>query len=310
MRSYINPLLFFSGICGLFAVFFLGINAISWLLPPNMPPIASFLLFLFTVLLFLLLCCQINVYYLVFVEKEFQDNPEIRYLFLAAMLLTIVMMYLAAHHWLIRSPLYYMLYTANLFFLANLVGVWIIRPLKREAELIMICLVMALADLFSIIRGPTRHVVESIQTYYQSDMEGPPPISDFLLIKMPVVGLDHLNPLFGVSDWIIIVFLSAAAAHFHINDNMAGKSIFTMVSGRKPVFYFPVAVGGLLAALFAASILNLFIPALPLVALSFTAFLLLRYPAARQLKPSDWRIMGLFSGAMLALLVIASVLAG
>jgi hypothetical protein len=211
-------------------------------------------------------------------------------------------MYAAARIWGIGTPVFYTFYTANLLVFANLLGVWIVTPLKREAELVIVCLAMALADLFSYIRGPTRQFVISLQAYYESGQLGPPPASDFLLIKVPLPGLPHLQPLFGVSDWIIIVFLSAAAAKFRINDNLAGKSLAVMRDNQRPSLYFPVAAAGLLLAISAAVFLDRFVPVLPVIAVLFVFFLLMRRPAARQLTRADWRLMGIFSAVMLALL--------
>jgi len=159
-----------------------------------------------------------------------------------------------------------------------------------------------------MLRGPTREIVEVVKAYYQGDMAGPPPAADFLLVKIPAFGLDHLQPLFGVSDWIIIVFLSAAAARFRINDNLVGRGAFEMIEAGRVLFYFPLAGAGLAAALFAAMLLNRFVPALPVIAGMFICFLLIRYPAARQLKRSDWRVLGVFCGVMLALLLLALIM--
>lgn len=307
---HINPLLVLFGIYGVWLSASWIVYTASQLWPQGtlLHPTVSLLIFLATAFLFVLLCCQINMRYLVFVEREFRRKPAIRYACLLTVLIAAGVMALATRYWPINTPVFYMLYTANLIVFANLLGAWIVKPLRREPELIIVCVVMALADLFSIIRGPTRQFVESIRTYYQSDLTGPPPASDFLLIKIPVPGFAHLQPLFGVSDWIIIVFLSAAAAHFKINDNLVGKGAFTMVADRRPSLYFPLAAAGLLAALFAAGILNRFIPALPVIAFLFAAVTLIRYPAARQLKPSDWRLIIIFSGAMLTLLALLLLL--
>lgn len=308
--KHIRPLLALCGIYGVWVSLSWIAYGVSGLWPQSMPlqSGAALPLFLSTALFFVLLCCQINTFYMLYVEKAFQHKPEIRYVCLLVVVMISGFMILAAHRWSIRTPVFYMLYTVNLIVFANLLGAWMIKPLKREAELIIVCVVMALADLFSVIRGPTRHIVDSIQTYYQSDMTGPPPISDFLLIKIPVRGLDHLQPLFGVSDWIIIVFLTAAAARFRINDNLTGKGLFTMIADNRPSLYFPIAGAGLVAAIFTAGILNLFLPALPVIAVLFASILLIRYPAARRLKPSDWRLITVFSGVMLTLLVMTLIM--
>lgn len=306
-RKTIKGLSFLAGMYGAWVAVSFAVYGISRLLPQDImvDPRLSSLLFSAAALFFLVVGFQLNSIYLVFAESVFKDRLKARLLCLAAVVAAAGLMFLAARHWLIVSPFFYMIYTANLIVFANLLGVWIITPLKREAEIIMVCVVMAIADLFSMLRGPTREIVEVVKAYYQGDMAGPPPAADFLLVKIPAFGLDHLQPLFGVSDWIIIVFLSAAAARFRINDNLAGRGPFEMIEAGRVSFYFPLAGAGLAAALFAAMLLNRFVPALPVIAACFAVFVLIRYPAARQLRRSDWLVLGVFCGIMLALLLLA-----
>ncbi len=249
---------------------------------------------------FVLLGCLLNTLFLVYADPWFHRHPGIRGGCLLFSLAAAGLMYLLAQHWLIKTPLFYMVYTANLLVLANLLGSWLVSPLQRQAELVLVCLVMA--DLFSIIRGPTHSFIKTIQVYYESGLAGPPPGADFLLVKIPLPGLNHLQPLFGVSDWIIIVFLSGAAAKFHINDNLAGKGLAAMTADRRAGVYVPVAAVALLIAIFAAGLLNRFIPALPVIAVLFVAFILFRYSSARQLLWSDWLLMIAFTAVMLSLL--------
>lgn len=251
---------------------------------------------------FVLLGCLLNTLFLVYADPWFHRHPGIRGGCLLFSLAAAGLMYLLAQHWLIKTPLFYMVYTANLLVLANLLGSWLVSPLQRQAELVLVCLVMTLADLFSIIRGPTHSFIKTIQVYYESGLAGPPPGADFLLVKIPLPGLNHLQPLFGVSDWIILVFLSGAAAKFHINDNLAGKGLAAMTADRRAGVYVPVAAVALLIAIFAAGLLNRFIPALPVIAVLFVAFILFRYSSARQLLWSDWLLMIAFTAVMLSLL--------
>ncbi len=280
---------------------------VSWLLYeiPRLWPIVGDLqtiLFPLLVVLFVLLGCFVNAFYLIYVESRLAHKPKVRFICLLVVLFIAVLMYMAARQGAIRSPVFYMIYTVNLLVFANFLGVWIAAPLKREAELVLVCLAMALADLFSIIRGPTRIFIKSIQTYYESGLAGPPPVSDFLLVKISVPGLAHLQPVFGISDWIIVVFLSAAAVKFRIPDNLLGKGLAAMQDQTCPSPYFPVAAAGLIAAIFTAVLLNRFIPVLPVIAVLFVFFVLVRRPAARALTRSDWYLMGIFSIVMLGLL--------
>lgn len=194
--------------------------------------------------------------------------------------------------------------SANLLVFANLIGSWIVTPLKRPAELVLVCVVMSLADLFSLMGGPTKEIVKSIDTYYKGAMKGLPPAGDFLLIKIAVPGFDKVMPVFGVADWIIVAFLSAAAVKFGINDNLAGRSLGGMVRNGRLSFYLPVAVLGLTVTVFLVRILGVFLPALPVIALFFLTYILVRYPKARMLKRSDWVLLILFSCVMVGLFAV------
>jgi len=305
--ALLKPVPSLLGIYGAWVAISWGVYGISGLLPQSLLdlPVVSSLYFPLTALLFVVVGCQVNAWFFIYTEPAFRKKPRMRWFFMLAVLIVSGLMYMAAVRWEINAPVFYMVYTANLIVFANLLGAWLIKALNRAAELILVCVVMGLADLFSIIGGPTRHVVEAITTYYEAGMTGPPPFVDFLLIKIPVPGVDHLQPVFGVSDWIIVVFLSAATVLFKINDNLAGRGLSRMEEVRRPSLYFPVAAGGLAAAIFTADLLHRFIPALPVIAGLFIGFLLIRHPATRQLRRSDWRVLGVFCGIMLVLLLVA-----
>ncbi len=198
--------------------------------------------------------------------------------------------------------------TANLFVFANLLGTWMVKPLRRPAELIILCVVLFLSDLFSLLKGPTRRIIKDLVVYYEKGMPGPAPAGDFLLIKAVVPGADKLQPVFGVSDWIVLVFLCAAACKLGINDNLAGRSLRAMELCGSMSVYFPVAGMGLLIAVAAAMVLDVFVPALPIVASIFSAFILVRCPASRKLRKTDWLLIMVFSAVMLSLLGVAYVI--
>jgi hypothetical protein len=163
---------------------------------------------------------------------------------------------------------------------------------------------MTAADLFSALAGPTREVVSELHAYYQGGMEGPVPAAEFLLIKIAVPGFESLVPLFGVADWIMVVFLAAAAAKFRMNDNVAGPGLGSMVEKGRPRLYVPVAASGLILAVLLAQGLNIFLPALPVVAMVFLGYILFRYPQVRALRYSDWAAILLVSGIAAGLIAI------
>ncbi len=201
--------------------------------------------------------------------------------------------------WLLK-----ILNTANLIVFANLLGSWITAPLKRPAELVPVCVVMVLADMFSVFRGPSREIIESLTIYYETGMVGPPPVGDFLLFKIAVPGFNHLMPVFGVSDWIIIAFFSAAAVKFGFRDSIVGQNITDMMWKGRLSFYFPISALGLFIAVQAAHLMNVFLPALPLVVFCFMFLTMMRHPETRRLSRFDWQTSAGAVVIMLCLMLI------
>ncbi len=270
--------------------------------------IAYMVLSLLVTLFFILLGFALTAYYLIYGRRRLDAYPGIRLGWLLFSLMLAVLIYSLGQRLQIWRPVLFSINTANLFVFANLVGAFIVKPLKRMPELIILCVVVAFADLSSVLSGPTRSIVESIKTYYGGGMKGPAPPGDFLLIKLPAPGAVHLQPVFGVSDWIIIVFLSAAAFKFAINDNLAGRGLPEMDQTNRVSFYFPVAGFGLLLAMTAARLFELFIPVLPLIALVYIAYILIFYPSSRRLRKTDWWLMGGFVAVMSCLLGLGIIL--
>ncbi len=197
--------------------------------------------------------------------------------------------------------------SANLMIFAMLLGTWLVAPLKRPAELWPVCAVMAFADLFSVARGPTRSMTHSIEAYYRGARPGPPPYADFLLVKVPVPGLEQLSPAFGVADWIAVAFLTASALKFGINDNLSGHGLYARLDGRSWNWYLPAGAAGLALAVSLAQITGLFLPALPVVALVFLACGLIRHPSLRRLAGTDWLVLAVAGGMFAGLIGITAL---
>jgi len=134
-------------------------------------------------------------------------------------------------------------------------------------------------------------------------MAGTPPFVDFLLVKIPLSESDVFVPLFGVSDWIIIVFLIAAAKKFNMNDNTIGRGIGSVKKSPR-VLFFPIAAAGLCFAIVVARVGNLFIPALPFVVVLYLCFMLIRYPEMRKLTKAELVPMAAFSVVIISLMVL------
>lgn len=153
-----------------------------------------------------------------------------------------------------------------LLLIATLVGAALARYVKRLWELVPICIAMTLADFASWSHGPTAIFSEQIRSYYLTP-EGPPPLIDMILVKLAFPGSANLAPVFGISDWIMVVFFAIVAHRHQINDNLLGPAGEEVARNRQPGRYLPVSVLALLLAILLAQTTGMFIPALPLIAL-------------------------------------------
>jgi len=162
------------------------------------------------------------------------------------------------------SPLVSAFKTGLLLFSGTLVGISLARYVKRLWEVVPLCLVMMLADFSSWAVGPTADFARQIEDYYRAP-EGPPPLIDMVLVKLTYPGASGLVPVFGVSDWIIVVFFAAVARRYQINDNLIGSGGDPEQKSRGR--YLPVSVVALFLAIMLAHAGETFIPALPLIVL-------------------------------------------
>ncbi len=195
--------------------------------------------------------------------------------------------------------------TANLIVFACVCATWMTPSLKKPAELVPVCAVVALADLFSVLAGPTKHLAKDIAAYYEKGMEGPPPFTDYILVKITVPGITAPMPLFGVSDWLILVFLCSAMARFGLSDSLLGQGIAGINKRKRLAFYFPVTVLGLAAAVLAAQMSGMFLPALPIMVFFFLCHGLWANQGMRSLDSREWRLIAVFSVVMLSVLAAA-----
>ena len=250
----------------------------------------------FLILVMLLGLSYLSRHYQLRVEPSLTQRLPRRLLILAACVLIFAGGYAMVALLGVQSNLLSAIHTANLLFFACVLGHWLTEPLKRPAELIPLCLVMSLIDVFSVFQGPTRELTSSLVGYYGSGQAGSPPLVDYILIKLPLPGQASLLPVFGVSDWIMIVMLSGAAAKFGMNDN---------ILQRLGNVYFPVAGIGLVATILAARELDMYLPALPMIAVSFLAVMASRFPEVRHLTRNELRPMAFFTVLAGGLFLIA-----
>ncbi len=166
--------------------------------------------------------------------------------------------------------------SALLLLFATLIGTVLARYVQRLWELVPICIVMTLADFMSWAFGPTASFTAQIQAYYLAPV-GPPPLIDMLLIKLVFSGYGGLMPVFGISDWIMVVFFAIVASRFSINDNLLGRTGKELARQGALGRYLPVSLVALFGALQMAQLTGHFIPALPLIALSMLLWYAARY---------------------------------
>lgn len=194
-------------------------------------------------------------------------------------------------HTHIHQNLFCALASANLVVMALLLGNFLVSGLNRPSELIPVCIVMSIADLISVVNGPSKQMIEGIEAFYRHGRLGAVPWSDFLLVKIAVPGVDHMLPVFGVTDVVVLAFLVAAAHKFRLNDNLLGRGLGDMPGWLCLARWFPAAAGGLAFALLAAHGFDMFLPALPVIACFFLGYTVPRYPKMRLLGRTEWTVV-------------------
>lgn len=187
--------------------------------------------------------------------------------------------------------------TANLLFCASLLGSCLSCAIKRPGELVPVCLTAAVADVASVLKGPTKSMVEDITAYYDKGLEGVPPLVDFILIKATIPGYDIPLPLFGVTDWILIVLLSSSLLRMQMNDNLLDNRY-----SRNTLIYLPVSVVALYVCLVFAQISQKFIPAMLFIVLFFLFYLIVQLKVYKKLQKVDYVYSLVFPA-----LVVASI---
>ena len=168
-----------------------------------------------------------------------------------------------------------------LLLVATVTGAALARYVHRLWEIVPICVVMTLADFASWLYGPTAAFSKQIQQYLLTP-GGPPPLVDMILIKLAFPGAPALAPLFGISDWIMVVFFAIVARRHGVNDNLIGASGESLAQQGKIGRYLPVSVVALFIATILAQATGLFIPALPLIALIMLFWYAARYLLLRR----------------------------
>lgn len=181
----------------------------------------------------------------------------------------------------IGVPLLPVIKSTLLLLVATIIASALARYVKRIWEIVPVCVVMTMADFTSWLVGPTAGFVQDLEHYYRT-FEGPPPLVEIILVKLALPGHSELVPVFGISDWIMVVFFAIVARHFDVNDNLAGPKGESIARQGRLGRYLPVSVVALYLALLAAQVTGLFIPALPLIAIAMLVWYGLRHLQRKQ----------------------------
>ncbi len=191
--------------------------------------------------------------------------------------------------------------TANLLVGATVLGTILSTAIKRIGELVPVCITAAVADTISVTMGPTKSIAAEITAYYGGGREGPVPLVDFIIIKAGIPGFAAPVPLFGVTDWIFLVLLSAALIRLGKTDN------FLSVNGAIGKYVFvPVSVVALYISFIIAQLTGTFIPAMMLITCFFLVFLILQYKVHRKLRRVDIYYSCFFPCAVALVLLLYS----
>lgn len=214
--------------------------------------------------------------------KVFEEEKKELYFITCFSVVLFLLFYFFVRFFEHSSKVVSSLSTANLLFVATIVGAGLSSAIKRVAELVPICITAGIADLTSVLQGPTRGMIESISAYYEEGMTGTPPMVDFIVIKVGIPGFSVPMPLFGVTDWVLIILISSAMIRLQKNDNLFGRL------GRPGnILYFPVATAALFVGLVVAQITNSFIPAMVFISTFFLLFLFIKLKVYKEMRKTD-----------------------
>ena len=107
---------------------------------------------------FIILASFITAGFMVYQERRLRDTTSLLYFSLVSTVVIAAGLFLYVRVTGKTNNLIFIIGTANLLVFANLLGTWIVNPLKRPAELAPVCVVMSLTDLFSVLGGPTQQI--------------------------------------------------------------------------------------------------------------------------------------------------------
>lgn len=178
--------------------------------------------------------------------------------------------------------------STTLIICSCLLGSYLSQAINRLPEIIPVCSVAFTVDLYSVLNGPSKKIALQIGDFYSNGAKGPVPFADIILLKIPNPSVEYLVPIFGVSDWIFVIFLSSVMLKFKISDSIIGKDTNDVVNSPKMHIYFPLVSIALLLSSILASIFDVFIPALPVIIMIVLPWVIVKNWTLFTLQRSDY----------------------
>jgi len=189
--------------------------------------------------------------------------------------------------------LWYPLNTLSLLLVTFNAGFWLSGELQKVGDLLAVCILGTVVDIWSVFAGPSRKVAEEVVTQLEIRVQtgewSPPPILEFALFGYPQPGADYVMPVFGFGDLVFIALFLGGSRRFNL-------SLFRT---------FILILIGLFLSLFTANLLSVLgfakaVPALPFICGVF----LLGYWRKLRLEKHEWRVVLL----MVAVVIIISAI--
>ena len=137
-------------------------------LPENISSFQLSFTFFFCIGLYLLLASSLSYWVIRVVINE---KAQIIFPFVGGSFILFLFIYIWGVYLNANLKLLSGISTANLFFCASLIGAALSSAIKRPGELVPVCITAAIADLISVMKGPSKSMVKDITAYYDQGME-------------------------------------------------------------------------------------------------------------------------------------------
>ena len=275
----------------------LALMGIIWIIPSILFYLLSYtdtgkifssqLLSFIVIVFFVLLLSTIMAVFFKFEKNTLYDNGNLRRNLLVILTIVRLLVFQIENEGSFIGVLAGIVGTTTLILISCLVGSYLSQAINRLSELIPVCSVAFTVDLYSVLNGPSKEIALQIKDFYINGAIGQVPYADIILLKIANPSAEYLTPIFGVSDWIFVVFITSVMLKFEIPDSILGKDIKDIVSSTSKQFYFPIVSFALLVSIFTAYILNIFIPALPVIIVIILPWLIVKNRNLLKLKATD-----------------------